>query len=227
MNRLILLLLISLFFLPETQSGAAMAVCPACAAVCVVPINPLCWACVVSLCAAGPVLTGCFDSDTIIPKIENGLIKNVPIYELKKNDLVLANKENKFTKVVRNVKSEGIFDYSQIILDSGKELTITNEHVVIVLDDESNKRVMRASNLRKGQKLITLDGPEMIKEINHLKIKDRYILETLDGTVIANNIYVSTICDDMVDEKINADDLLKKWKNKHEGLYNEIINNQI
>ena len=47
----------------------------------------------------------------------------------------------------------------------------------------------------------------------------------MDGTVIANNIYVSTICDDMIDEKTNADDLLKHWKNKHEGLYNEIIKN--
>ena len=29
----------------------------------------------------------------------------------------------------------------------------------------------------------------------------------------------------MIDEKINADLLLKYWKNKHEGLYNEIIKN--
>ena len=144
---------------------------------------------------------------------------------MKKNDLVLANKENKFTKVVRNVKSEGIFDYSQIILETGKELTITNEHVVIVLDDESNKRVIKARNLNEGQKLITLDGPEVIKKINNLKIKDRYILETMDGTVIANNIYVSTICDDMIDDKIYADDLLKQWKKKHEKLYNEMLKN--
>ena len=55
----------------------------------------------------------------------------------KKNDL-LSNKENKFTRVVKNRKSEGPFDYRQIILESGKELTITDEHVVIVLDDSSN-----------------------------------------------------------------------------------------
>jgi hypothetical protein len=144
---------------------------------------------------------------------------------LKKNDLVLANNGNKLTKVVRNVKSEGIFNYTQIILESGKELTITNEHGVIVLDEKSNKRVIKAANLRKGQNLITLDGPEMIKNINNLQIKDKYILETEDGTVIANNIYVSTICDDMIDEKMNADDLLKNWKNNHRGLYNEIIKN--
>jgi hypothetical protein len=70
-----------------------------------------------------------------------------------------------------------------------------------------------------------MKGPEKIKNIKYLSIKDRYILETLDGTVIANNIYVSTICDDMIDEKRNADDLLKEWTHKHEKLYNEIINN--
>ena len=223
---MISLTLISLFFIPAAKSGTATAVvCPACISACVVPLNPICWACLIALCGGGTVLTGCFNSNTTIYKIEDGKIKDVPIYELKKNDLVLANNQNKFTKVVKNVKSEGIFDYKQIILESGKELTITDEHVVIVLDDSLNKKVVRASNLREGKKMITLDGAEVIKKINDLKIKDKYILETMDGTVIANNIYVSTICDDMIDEKMNADDLLKYWKNKHEGLYNEIIKN--
>ena len=222
---MLLLTLISLFFIPAAKSGAALAVCPACATVCIIPFNPLCILCVISNCIAGPVVTACFSPDTTISKLENGEIKEVSIYELKENDLVLANNENKFTKVVRNVKSEGIFDYIQIILESGKELTVTNEHGVIVIDEESNRRVIKARNLREGQVVITLEGPEIIKRINNLKIKDKYILETLDGTVIANNIYVSTICDDMIDEKIKADDLIQHWKNKHENMYNLLIKN--
>ncbi len=223
---MILLALISLFLLPLTKSGAAFLMgCPACAPLCVIPFNPACDACILALCVIGPITTACFSSDTKISKIEDGQIKDVSIYKLKKNDLVLANNGNKLTKVVRNVKSEGIFNYTQIILESGKELTITNEHGVIVLDEKSNKRVIKAANLREGQNLITLDGPEMIKNINNLQIKDKYILETEDGTVIANNIYVSTICDDMIDEKINSDDLLKQWKDKHERIYNKLIKN--
>ena len=222
---MLLLTLISLFFIPAAKSGAALAVCPACATVCIIPFNPLCILCVISNCIAGPIVTACFSPDTTISKLENGEIKEVSIYELKENDLVLANNENKFTKVVRNVKSEGIFDYIQIILESGKELTVTNEHGVIVIDEESNRRVIKARNLREGQVVITLEGPEIIKRINNLKIKDKYILETLDGTVIANNIYVSTICDDMIDEKIKADDLIQHWRNKHENMYNLLIKN--
>ena len=223
---MILLALISLFFLPLRKSGAAFLMgCPACAPLCAIPFNPACDACILALCVIGPITTACFSSDTTISKLEDGQIKDVSIYELKKNDLVLANNGNKLTKVVRNVKSEGIFNYTQIILESGKELTITNEHGVIVLDEKSNKRVIKAANLRKGQNLITLDGPEMIKNINNLQIKDKYILETEDGTVIANNIYVSTICDDMIDEKINSDDLLKQWKDKHERIYKKLIKN--
>ena len=199
--------------------------CPACAPLCAIPFNPACDACILALCVIGPITTACFSPDTKISTIEDGQIKDVLIYELKKNDLVLANNGNKLTKVVRNVKSEGIFNYTQIILESGKELTITNEHGVIVLDEETNKKVIKAANLREGQKLITLKGPEMIKNINNLQIKDKYILETEDGTVIANNIYVSTICDDMIDEKINSDDLLKQWKDKHERIYNKMIKN--
>ena len=67
---------------------------------------------------------------------------------MKENDIVLANNEHKFTKVVRNVKSEGVFDYIQIILESGNELTVTNEHGVIVLDEKSNKRVIKANHLK-------------------------------------------------------------------------------
>ena len=84
MNKIIILTVISLFFLPEAKSGASIAVCPACASVCAIPFNPLCWICVASLCVTAPILTGCFNSDTKIYKIENGLIKNVPIYQLKK-----------------------------------------------------------------------------------------------------------------------------------------------
>ena len=224
-RRIILLSLICLIFLPETKSGASMMVCPACVSVCIIPFNPICIACVAANCVVGPILTACFSSNTIISKIEDGQIKKVSIEELKVNDLVLSNNGNQFTKVVRNVKSKGIFDYTQIILESGKQLTITNEHGVIILDEESNKRIMIANNLREGQKLITLEGPEVIKKINSLQIKDKYILETEDGTVIANDIYVSTICDDMIDEKMNSDDLLKLWKDKHEKLYKEILKN--
>jgi intein/homing endonuclease len=222
---MILLILISLFFIPVAKSGAAMAVCPACVGACIIPFSPFCIACVLANCVAGPILTACFSSDTTISKLENGEIKEVSIYELKENDIVLANNEHKFTKVVRNIKSEGVFDYIQIILESGKELTVTNEHGVIVLDEKSNKRVIKANNLKEGQMLITLEGPGVIKRINNLRIKDKYILETLDGTVIANNIYVSTICDDMIDEEMKADDLIQQWKNKHEKMYNLLIKN--
>ena len=150
-KKIFLLALISLVFLPAIKSGAAMVACPACASVCIIPFSPLCIACVLEFCVAVPVMTACFSSDTTIYKIEDGQIKEVSIYELKVNDLVLANNENKLTKVVRNIKNEGIFNYTQIILESGKELTITNEHGVIVLDEESNKRIMIANNLKEGQ----------------------------------------------------------------------------
>ena len=138
---------------------------------------------------------------------------------------MLANNLNKFTKVVRNVKSLGTFNYTQITLESGKTLTVTNERGVIILNNKSNKKIIRASDLKEGQMLITLQGAEVIKNLKYLSIKDKYILETEDGTVIANGVYVSTICEDMIDEKINADDLIENWKAKHSNLYNKIINN--
>ena len=138
---------------------------------------------------------------------------------------MLANNLNKFTKVVRNVKSLGTFNYTQITLESGKTLTVTNERGVIILNNKSNKKIIRASDLKEGQMLITMQGAEVIKNLKYLSIKDKYILETQDGTVIVNEVYVSTICEDMIDEKINTDDLIENWKAKHSNLYNKIINN--
>ena len=217
---LIVLFLTFLFLIPMIQSGAAMTACPVCATLCIIPFNPLCIGCIASVCVALGVTTACFEQNTKISKFENGQIKDVYIYQLKKNDIVLANNLNKFTKVVRNVKSEGSFNYTEITLESGKTLTVTNEHGIIIMDHESNQKIMKASDLKEGQMLITLQGTEIIKNVNYLSIKDKYILETEDGTVIANGIYASTICDDMIDEKINADDLIKHWKEKHSNLYN-------
>ena len=73
--------------------------------------------------------------------------------------------------------------------------------------------------------LICCDCGRKDKNLNKEKIEDKYILETIDGTVMANNVYVSTICEDMIDEKRNADDLIRQWKDKHAKLYNMIIQN--
>ena len=210
--------------MPITQSGTLLGACPTCAAACAIPFSPLCVACIGTMCIIAPVASACFSEDTKIVKVENGQIKEVYIREIKKNDLVLANNLNEYTKVVKNVKSEGIFDYTQIILESGKTLTVTNEHGVIILDNKFKKKIIKANNLKKGQMLITLQGPRIIKDVKYLSIKNKYILETQDGTVMANNIYVSTICDDMIDEKMNSDDLIKFWKENQSNLYNKIIN---
>ena len=163
MKRIFFLSLIFLLSLPETKSGQA---CPACFAACALNVF-LCAGCVFLLCPA----SGCFSSDTTFYKNKNGQLEKVPIHELKKNDLVLSNNKNKLTTVVRITKSEGIFNYIQLILESGKELNITDDHGVIVIDYESNKRIVKANNLKEGQKLITLEGAQKIKTINNIKIK--------------------------------------------------------
>ena len=52
--------------------------------------------------------------------------------------------------MVRNIKSEGIFNYTQITLESGKALTVTNEHGVIILDEKLNKKIVKANDLKEG-----------------------------------------------------------------------------
>ena len=102
--KLYLLALISLLYLPFSKSGAATPICAACSLVCIVPLSPICISCLSTICLWGVTLSACFNSDTKISKIENGQIKEASISDLKQNDLVLANNNNKLTRVVRNVK---------------------------------------------------------------------------------------------------------------------------
>ena len=77
---LIVLFFTFLFLIPMIQSGAAMAACPACAALCVIPFNPLCIGCVATICVVLGTTAACFEQNTKISKFENGQIKDVYIY---------------------------------------------------------------------------------------------------------------------------------------------------
>ena len=64
-------------------------------------------------------------------------------------------------------------------------------------------------------KLIMEDNTCEIKETKKIILKEKFTLVTEEGTVISSGFYSSTICDDEVDENVNLEQNLEKWKERH------------
>lgn len=167
------------------------------------------------------VPVACFSEDTqLMIKNSNEIIeKNIKF--IKRNDYVVTLNKNgnkTFTKVISNIRSVGNFEFVDITCGNGldmKKLKVTQNHALIV-DNENEKKLILAKNLKIGMKLL-LENNKICK-INELKqifLNEKFTIVTEDGTIFSSGIFSSTICDDFIDENLNFEENLEKWKNSH------------
>jgi len=166
------------------------------------------------------VPVACFSEHTqLTVKIGND-IATKEIQHIQRNDYVLTLDENGnqiYTKVISNIKSNGKFDYVNIICkgkEGKKELNVTNDHSMII-EYNNQKKIRLAKNLEVGMNLVMENGICEISKIENMILSDKYTLVTEEGTVISSGIFATTICDSEVDENISFQENLKKWKNEH------------
>lgn len=174
-------------------------------------------------CAAGVIVPpACFYSDTLLNVKEGNKIIKKNISEILPNDYIQTLNENNevyFTKVMINEKSTGNFSFYQIIVKNSQtqiSIQITDNHGMIILDEKSNKKIIRASKLKIGDVIMTKNGFGIIVEIIEKKLNEKYNLVTKDGTVLASEIFISTICESEIDENKNYKTLLNNWIKKHQ-----------
>lgn len=166
------------------------------------------------------VPVACFSEDTLLTVKNSNEIVSKEIKEIKRNDYVLTLDEkgnSVFTKVISNIKSNGKFDFVNIICETQsekKELTVTKDHSMIT-EFNNQKKLTLSKNLKVGMNLFMENGFCEITNIKTMVLDDKYTLITEDGTVISSGIFSSTICDSDIDENLSFDENLKKWKTKH------------
>ena len=176
-------------------------------------------------CAA--VRKNCFSVDTTIQVQKNNTIIEVPISTIKENDKVLTIKNDKFelTNVVQIINKKGNYTFYELKARNTKGnikiIKLTENHGVIII--KNNKEYMvYDKNIKEGNLVLTNEGIFMIYSVSKLIENEKYTLYTVDGTVLASNIYVSTICEPDINESIPFEKLMNDWRKDH-----EIINNYL
>ena len=104
-----------------------------------------------------------------------------------------------------------------MILENKSNIKITGNHGIIVKNkNEDGKKIILAKNAKIGDILYNLNGEQLKiidikKEVQNLK----YTLVTEDGTVLASDIYISIICENLIDGNSKFEDIMYNWRKLH------------
>lgn len=143
----------------------------------------------------------CFSANTKMKVIKDSKQFEKLVSEIQNDDMVLTfNGANEvFAKVLETKKNEGIFEFYEIKLRDEKKLktkniSVTGNHIMIVFAEELNDTKLKyACQLKVGEFLRTTEGIFEIYEIEKKMMNDSYQISVENGTVLANDILVSTI----------------------------------
>jgi len=164
----------------------------------------------------------CFSSTTTILTVKENLYFLNDIENIKAGDYVATlNSQNEkiITKVLRNFEEKGNFHFIAITTEKSHQIEVTPDHGLIVFDKTSDKlNLLKAKDLKLGDELIVSGNLLKINRIEHTIRREKWTLETTEGTVLANEIYVSTICTEDLDQSLPLELVMNEWKQNHKNL---------
>ena len=143
----------------------------------------------------------CFSKETKMTILKDSKQYEKSVQEIQKDDLVLTiNGLNKtFSKVLETKKNEGEFEFYVFKLMNGtkmntKSISVTGNHMMIIFGkDQNDIKLKYAYQLKVGDFLRTSEGLFEIYEIDKRIMNDSYQIKVENGTVLANDVLVSTI----------------------------------
>lgn len=213
-----------------TIGAVAMGLCPPAG----VSGAAACTSSCAGFCAASAL--GCFDDDATAVRVgKSGAAETVPIAALEPEQMVwtLESGERRLTRVVQNIRVQGPFGFVEILASDGRELfnlTVTAEHNMARLRsagssmdtfDEGLFEMVLARELQIGEQ-IPVVGPfgKAMARITSSRLLQRpfkNVLTTAAGSVLANNVFTSTICDDKdpLHNHSNFSAALIQWRELH------------
>ena len=142
----------------------------------------------------------CFQELTKINVLENDKIIQKQVSQIKNGDKVLTYDGNKkiLTKVLKIKENKGSFEFYEFRCkgkDSKmKKIMVTGNHTMIIYGKENDGvQFKSASQVKVGDLFRTTYGMFQVYEINRKMMDDSYELRVENGTVLANDILVSTL----------------------------------
>ena len=142
----------------------------------------------------------CFHKLTMINVLDTDKIIQRKVSKIKNGDKVLTYDGNKpiLTKVVKIKENKGLFEFDEFKCRNReskiKNIIVTGNHTMIIYSKNKNEIELKCANQVKINDLFrTSDGMYEIFEINKKIMKNSYELRVEKGTILANDILVSTL----------------------------------
>ncbi|KAL4463010.1 hypothetical protein ABPG72_009473 [Tetrahymena utriculariae] len=230
------LIFVLVLILPNTQAGPIFIACEvACSTSCwglntLIPVPIAVYmACMVPCTAL--CVGSCFSEDTtFIVKNDDGTAITKRVAEIQSGDLIQTfdNDMNPiWTTVQSNVEQNGDFEFVMIFFRNNDALSqqifkleTTSDHGIIVFNPSANQiHVVKARNIKQNYLLLGHHQNFMeIVKIQFVSKDKKYSLETEEGSALANQVFVSTICKEEINEDIPFTAQMSIWKQRHYSL---------
>lgn len=184
----------------------------------------------VAACAAAclPLTVTCFADDVHVSKITQDLdgketTVQTPVQEIQAGEYVLTKNFDGFeaiTKVVHNKRTFGQIKHVSVSVQTStgvKELVVTDNHMMLVANGTDHAaKLVRASELKIGEvvELRESSSRGQIIRVVPTHLDHRNELVTAAGTVLANDILVSTVCSEYA-KSADLNTNLARWQRDH------------
>ncbi|GIJ91956.1 hypothetical protein Asppvi_010931 [Aspergillus pseudoviridinutans] len=183
-----------------------------CTGICMVACATLVWA-----------PPACFANDTLITMFApNGTLYTNSITAVHAGDevLTLVNGQLTTTRVVRNLRSSGTYDFMEFEVQSDgvmSTLKVTPQHGLLILDQQGQMRFSFASDVNIGARIPSRNAsPWTVSRIKYVSGSEKYTLETTDGSILASDVLVSTICEEEISTGLKMEEIMHDWKSRHQ-----------
>lgn len=177
----------------------------------------------------------CFEDNTTMVKVSEhcggqevpseDCLSRQAVQDFVPGDLVLAEDVSgalSVTKIVHNSRHVGFANSVTIRVNSSgsSPLTVTGNHLLMSRSStESEYYLRRADSIVVGETVSVNGEPSQVTHVEHAELDHRNHLVTASGTVLANGVHVSTVCEDYAKDKFAGFPAavgLAAWRSSHE-----------
>lgn len=179
--------------------------------------------------ALGPLGTFffCFADDTEIQKADGSMVKIADLKEgdevLSHDDLKTVREEMTTTKVTQIQEIDGSFAAHEMIFDNGKTVTATSPHYMIVFSTLNTPSMLIAGKVKVGDVMYCgKDGFSKVVKINDVTLKRKVNVEVESGTLYANGVMTTGVCEDGPESHRSAYAFLIEYRLNHKRVHHHV-----
>jgi len=124
-----------------------------------------------------------------------------------------------FVPVAFNKQFDEDVSFIEVALEDGRAFNVTEEHVVPVRRADGLE-LDHAAHVQVGDRMITSSGAESaVASVRHIMQASRWTLGTESGTILVNDILVTSVCDNAFTKLPVEYSALQSWRTQHQEMF--------